>query len=91
MITSTNIFDIGASVHRDDVAVLNTEVVSHNTVDASASVIKIIICQNDQDRILPLLALDQDCVTTEELESLHSVVRKSNDRVVIVNGIGHAI
>lgn len=78
-------------MHGDDIAMFDTEIVSHNTVDTNTPVIKIIICQNDQDRILPLLALDQDCVATEELEGFHSVVGKSDNRVVVVNGIRHAI
>jgi hypothetical protein len=87
--SSTYIFDIGAGVDSDDVAVLDTEVVAHNTVDTGAPVIKIVIGQDDQHCVLTLLTLHQDCVSTEELESLHGVVREGNNRVIIVNGIGH--
>lgn len=72
----------------DDVAVLDTEVVTHNTVDTGASVIEIVIGEDNQHSILALLTLNQNCVTTEELKSLHGVVRESNHRVIIVNGIG---
>ena len=58
----------------NNVAVLDTEVVSDNAVDAGATVIEVVIGQDDQHSVLALLALDQDCVTTEELESLHGVV-----------------
>jgi hypothetical protein len=76
-------------VDSDDVAVLDTKVVAHNTVDASASVIEIVIGEDDQHGVLALLALNENCVTTEELESLHGVVREGNHRVIIVNGIGN--
>lgn len=78
-------------MHGDDVAVLNTKVVAHDTVDAGTSVIQIIISEDDENGILPLLALDQNCVTPEELKSLHRVVRQGNDRVVIVGGVGHTV
>lgn len=88
---STYIFDIGASVHGDNVAVLNTEVVAHDTVDAGAPVVQIVIGQDNQDSVLPFLALHQDCITSEELEGLHGVVRQSDNRVVIIDGIRHAV
>lgn len=71
----------------DDIAVLDTEVVSHNTVDASASIIKIIIGQNNQNGVLALLALDEDGVTPEQLEGVHCVVGEGDNGVVIVDGI----
>ena len=51
----------------DDVAVLDAEIVADNTVDAGASVIKIIVCQHDQDGVPSLLALDKNCVSPKEL------------------------
>lgn len=76
-------------MNSDHVAVLDTKVVADNTVDAGAAIIEIVIGQDDQHSVLALLALHENCITTEELESLHSVVREGNDRVIIVNGIGH--
>lgn len=87
----THIFDVGARVDGDHVAVLDTEVVSDDTVDASAAVIEIIIRQDNQNRVLALLALDKDGITAEELEGLHRVVGKGNNGVVIVDGIGNTI
>lgn len=84
----TYIFDIWAWVYSDNVAVLHTEVVSDHTVDTGTAIIKVIVGEDNQNGILSLLSLDQDCVTTEELQSLHGVVGQSNNRVVIVNGIG---
>lgn len=78
-------------MHSDDVAVLDAEVVAHDTVDAGATVIQIIIGKDDQNSILALLALHQNCITPEELESLHCVVRQGDNRVVIVDGIRHAV
>lgn len=78
-------------MNSDDVAVLDSQVVSHNSVDTSATVIEIIVGQHDKHSILALLALDQDSITAEELESLHGVIRESNHGVVIVRSIGHTI
>jgi hypothetical protein len=78
-------------VNGDDIAVLDAEVVAHNTVDAGTAVIEIIVGQDNQHSVLALLALDQNCVTTEELEGLHGVVGESNNGVVIVDGIGHTV
>lgn len=77
-------------MNSDDVAMLHTEVVSDNTVNTNTAVVKVVVCEDDKNGILPLLSLDQDCVTTEQLQSLHGIVRKGDDRVVVVNGIGHA-
>lgn len=78
-------------MHGDNVPVLDAEVVAHNTVDAGATVVQIIIRKDDQNSILALLALHQNCVTPEELKSLHGVIRQGDDRVVIVDGIRHAV
>lgn len=72
----------------DNVAVLYTQVVSDHTVDTDTAIIQVIIGKDDQNGILSLLSLDQDCVTTEELQGLHGVVGQSNNRVVIVDGVG---
>ena len=84
----TYVFDIRAGVDGDDVAVLDAEVVANNAVQAGAAIIEIIVGQNDEDGILSLLAADEDCVAAEQLERLHGVVGKSDNRVVIVDGIG---
>ena len=72
----------------DNVTMLDTEVVANDTIDAGASIIQVIVCENEQDGVFPLLALDQDSVTAEELKSFHGVIRKGDDGVVIVGGIG---
>ena len=61
------IFDIWTRVDSDHIAVFDTEIVSHNTVDTRATVIQVIIGHDDQDGISSLLAFDEDCVATEEL------------------------
>ena len=78
-------------MNSDHITMLDTQVVSHNTVDTSTSVIQVIISKHNQNSVLALLALDKNCVASEELESLHGVVGKGNNGVVIVNGISHAM
>lgn len=51
----------------DNVAMLDTKIISDNTVDACTTVIEIIVCKHDQDRVFSLLALDKHCVSAEEL------------------------
>jgi hypothetical protein len=84
---TTHVFDVGAGVDGNDVAVLDTEVVADNTVDAGLTILEIVVGENDQDGVLALLSLDQDSIATEELESLHGVVREGDDGVVIVGGV----
>jgi hypothetical protein len=71
---STHIFDIRARVDGDDIAVLDPQVVADNPVDAGTAVIEVIVGQDDQHGVLPLLAADQHCVTTEQLEGIHGVI-----------------
>jgi hypothetical protein len=68
---------------------LDSEVVANNSVDASAAVIELIVGENDENGILSLLASNQDGVTSEELELVHSGLGEGNDAVVIVDGIGN--
>lgn len=78
-------------MNRDNIAVLDAKVMPHNTVDASTSVIQIIIGQHNQHGVLALLSLDQNGITPEKLEGIHGVVGESNDGVIIVDGIGNAV
>jgi len=78
-------------VDGDDVSMFDAQVMSHDTVDTSASIIEIVIREHDQDGVSPLLALDQNRIAPEELQGLHGVVRESNDGVVIVDGISHTV
>ena len=73
----------------DNVTVLDTEVVADNAVDAGLTILEIVVGKNDQDGILALLSLDQNGIATEELESLHGVVREGDDGVVIVGGVSN--
>jgi hypothetical protein len=85
------IFDIWAWVDSDNITVLDSEVMSDNAVHSRASIIQIIISQDNQNSILSLLALDKDSVATEKTQSLHCVVGEGNDGVVIINGIGDPV
>lgn len=75
----------------DDVAMLDTQVVAHNAIQAAAAVIEIIITEHDQNSIFSLFAANEDSITTEQLEGIHGVVGQSNNGVVIVDGIGDPI
>lgn len=85
------ILDVGAGVDGDDIAMLDTEIVADDAIYPSAAVVEIVICKDDEDCVFPLLALDQDCVATEETKRVHGVVREGDDGVVIVDGIGDTV
>lgn len=85
------VFDIWAGLDRDHITVLDSEVVADNSVDPGASIIELLISEDDKNGIAPLLSADEDGVTTEELEVLHGGLREGNDRVVIVSGIGDPV
>ena len=70
----TYVFDVRARVDGDNIAVLDTQVVANNTVYPRRAVVEVVVGEYDENGILPLLALDEDSVATEELESLHGVV-----------------
>jgi hypothetical protein len=63
----------------NNIAVLHPQVVANDSVYPRGAIIEIVIGENDQDCVLALLALDEDSITTEELERLHGVVREGND------------
>lgn len=73
----------------DDIAVLDTEVVANNTVEAGAAIIEIVVGEDNQDGVLSLLSADENGITTEELELLHGVVGEGNNRVIIVDGVSN--
>ena len=51
----------------NDVSVLHTEVMTDNTVHPSTSIIKIIIGQHNENRVLSLFALHKDGIAAEQL------------------------
>lgn len=73
----------------DHVAVLDTQVVADDTVDAGAAIIEVVVGKDDQNGVLSLLATDQHSVATEELEGIHGVVGEGNDRIIIVDSISN--
>lgn len=81
------IFDIGARMNGNRVAVLNTEIMSHDTVNAGTPVIQVIICKNNQNGILAHFTPDQDRVASEKLQGLHGVIGERDNGVVIIYGI----
>jgi hypothetical protein len=86
----THVFDVWARVDGDHVTVLHAEVVADDSVYPRGAVVEVVVCQHDENRVLALLALDQDGVAAEELERLHGVVGEGDDGIVIVDGIGDA-
>lgn len=86
----TYIFDIRAGVDSNDIAVLDTQVIPYNTVDADASVVEIVIRKHNQHGVLALLALDENRVTAEQLQGIHGVVGEGDNGVIIVGSIGDA-
>jgi hypothetical protein len=52
-------------MHGDHISVLDTEVMPDNTVDTGTSIVQIVVGENDENGVLALLSLDQDCVATE--------------------------
>ena len=86
---ATHVFDIGARVDGDHVTVLDTEVVANDTVDAGTAVIELLVGENDEYCVLPLLTPHEDGIASEKLKRVHGRLRQSDDAVVIVDGIGH--
>jgi hypothetical protein len=64
---ATHVFDVGAGVNGDDVAVLDAEVVADNAVDAGLTILEIVVGENNQDSVLALLSLDQDSDTGRDV------------------------
>lgn len=75
----------------DHIAMLDPEVVANNTVDASATIIEILVGEDDKHSILPLLSADKNGITTEELKAFHRRLGEGNDGVVVVGGIGNPV
>ena len=85
----THVFDIGARVDGDHVTVLDAKVVADDTVDASAAVIELLVGEDDEHRVLSLLASNEDGVASEKLESVHGGLGQGNDAVVVIDSIGN--
>lgn len=58
LIIGTYIFDIGTRMDSNHVTVLHSEVVSNNSVDSGTAIIEIVVGEDNQNGILPLLATD---------------------------------
>lgn len=73
----------------DHITVLDSQVVTNNSVDASAAIIELIIGKDNENGVLSLFASNENGVTAEELELVHRSLGEGNDTVVIVDGIGN--
>jgi hypothetical protein len=84
---ATHVSDFGARMDGDDITMLHTQIVPYDTVDASTAIIQVVIVQDNENSVFSLLAFDENCITTEELESVHSLVRKRDDGVVVIYSV----
>lgn len=84
----TDVFDIRARVDGDHITVLDSQIVTNDSVDASAAIIEFLVGKNDEDGVLSLLASNQNGITSEKLELVHSGLGEGDNAVVIVDGIG---
>ena len=71
----------------DDVAMLDAQVVSNHPVHTGTTVIKIVIGQDDEHSVPPLLALYKHSIPSKQLKGFHGVVGQRDDRVVIVDRV----
>jgi hypothetical protein len=88
-IITTHIFDVGTWVYRDDIPMLDTQIVANDTVHANAAVIQVILSQDNQYSVLPLFSLDKNRIASEEIERFHRIVGQANDRIIVGGGIGN--
>lgn len=52
---------------------------AHCPVDSGRTIFKVIVSEDDKDGVLSLLALHEDSIATEELESLYGVLGENDD------------
>mmetsp|Transcript_10965 Transcript_10965/g.22856 ORF Transcript_10965/g.22856 Transcript_10965/m.22856 type:complete len:215 (-) Transcript_10965:92-736(-) len=81
------ILDIGALVDRHDVSETNAQVGADHLVHADLRLLTSVISEHNAHGVLALLPLDQNCVSTEQLELLHSLEVESDHGVVIVHAL----
>mmetsp|Transcript_34194 Transcript_34194/g.79892 ORF Transcript_34194/g.79892 Transcript_34194/m.79892 type:complete len:235 (+) Transcript_34194:493-1197(+) len=80
---------ITTSMHGDDVAQANAQVLPHNLVHANLLIIKVVISKHNANCVLALLALQQHVVASEEIQLLHLRLREGDHGVVIVERLLH--
>jgi hypothetical protein len=66
-ISNTHIFDVWAWVNSDNIAVFDAEIMSYDTVHTRAPIIQFIICEDNENSVLALLALHENGIATEQL------------------------
>lgn len=88
---STYVFDVWAGLDGDHVAVLDPEVVANDPVNAGAPIVELLVSEDNENGVTPLLSTDKHGVATEELEGLHRSLGQRNDGVVIVSSVGHPV
>ena len=73
------VLDVRTFRDRDDVAETNSEVVSDDAVHPDLLAGDGVVAEDDADGLLPLLALQQDRVASEQAEFVHLGLRQSNN------------
>lgn len=58
-------------------------------VDSNVGVLGIVVRKHDANCVSPLLALEQDGVSSKQLQLLHLLGRQANHTVVVIHGIVH--
>ena len=61
----------------DNITKTNSDIGTNDTVDASHSVIEIVVCKDDEDSVFSLFSFNEDRITSEETECLHRVYKFS--------------
>lgn len=86
-VDSLAVLDIGTGLDRDDVRKADPQVVANDAIHADLLVGACFIRENDADGFLAALSLQQNCVSSEQLQFVHLSLRQTNDRIIIVCGI----
>uniref|UniRef100_A0A7C9CB33 Uncharacterized protein n=1 Tax=Opuntia streptacantha TaxID=393608 RepID=A0A7C9CB33_OPUST len=81
------ILDIRALVYRYDISKSDPQIRSHNLVHPYLWLLTGLVSKGNADSISPFLPLDQDRISTKQLELLHGIRVHSNNRIVIIDSL----
>ena len=74
-------------MNRDDITQSNTQVVTYNSVDSNSTIVNVIVHHDNKHGVFTLLSLDENSVSSKQLEAFHSVGCHGNDRVIVIHRI----
>uniref|UniRef100_A0A0A9D275 Cell division cycle protein 48, putative / CDC48, putative n=1 Tax=Arundo donax TaxID=35708 RepID=A0A0A9D275_ARUDO len=72
---------------RNHITKSHPQVLSDDLVHPNLRLLTSFISKHNTNCVFPLLTLEQDSVTAEELEPLHGVRVERDDGVVVINGL----